>query len=54
MTRARALVLNPGSDIDWLWIVGLNLATLAVCVLAMILPSFIISRIQPAKAIKYE
>lgn len=41
-------------SIDWLWIVGLNLATLAVCVLAMILPSFIISRIQPAKAIKYE
>lgn len=41
-------------SIDWLWIVGLNIATLAVCVLAMILPSFIISRIQPAKAIKYE
>lgn len=41
-------------DADWLWIAGLNAATLVVTVLALVVPSFVISRIQPAKAIRFE
>lgn len=41
-------------EIDWLWIAGLNVATLAVTVLALVVPSFVVSRIQPAKAIRFE
>lgn len=36
------------------WIIGLNVATLLVTLLAMILPSFLVSRIQPAKAIQFD
>ena len=36
------------------WILGLNVATLIVTVLALIVPSFVIAHIQPAKAIQYE
>lgn len=36
------------------WIVGLNLATLLITVLALVVPSFVISRIQPAKAIQFD
>lgn len=41
-------------EINFWWIVGLNVATLVISVLALIVPSFMISRIQPAKAIRYE
>lgn len=41
-------------ELDVWWIVGLNIATLLVAVLALIIPSFLISRIQPARAIRYE
>ncbi len=41
-------------QIDALWIAGLNAATLTVCVLALIVPSFVISRIRPARAIRFE
>lgn len=36
------------------WITGLNIATLLISILALIIPSFLISRIQPARAIRYE
>lgn len=36
------------------WILFLNLATLAITVLALIVPSYAVSRIQPAKAIRFE
>lgn len=36
------------------WILGLNVATLIVTVLSLIVPSFVIAHIQPAKAIQYE
>ena len=41
-------------EINFWWVVGLNVATLVISVLALIVPSFMISRIQPAKAIRYE
>lgn len=41
-------------ELNWFWIVGLNVATLIICVLALIVPSFVISRIRPAKAIRFE
>ena len=40
--------------INWWWIIGINLSTLLLTVLALIIPSFMISRIQPAKAIRFE
>lgn len=40
--------------VNWAWIVGLNLATLLITVLALVVPSFVISRIQPAKAIQFD
>lgn len=54
--------LNPASyyvdvapvTVDVWWILGLNACTLCICVLALIVPSFVISRIQPAKAIRFE
>lgn len=41
-------------DIDWFWIIALNVSTLVLTVLALIVPSYMISRIQPAKAIRFE
>ena len=34
-------------------IIGLNLATLIVCLTALLLPSYIITKITPAKSIKF-
>ena len=36
------------------WIIGLNLTTLAATMLALVLPSFLVSRVQPAKAIQFD
>ncbi len=36
------------------WILGLNAATLFITVLALIVPSFMISRIQPARVIRFD
>ena len=38
----------------WMWILLLNFITFIVCVLALIIPTFIISRIHPAKSIRFE
>lgn len=40
--------------LDWRVVVLLNAATLVLTVLALIGPSFMVSRIQPAKAIRFE
>ena len=37
-----------------LWLVGLNLATLVVTMLALILPSHLAARVQPAKVIRFD
>lgn len=36
------------------WLVALNLATLLITVFALVVPSFVVSRIQPAKAIQFD
>jgi lipoprotein-releasing system permease protein len=38
----------------WTWLLLLNLITFIVCVLALTIPTFIISRIHPAKSIRFE
>lgn len=39
---------------DWGWIVGINLFTAIGCLLSLLLPSFFVSRIEPARSIKFE
>ena len=41
-------------ELNALAIVSLNVATLTITTLALVAPSFMISRVQPAKAIRYE
>lgn len=41
-------------DLSWWPILALNIGVLLVCVLAMVLPSMMVSRIAPAKAIRFE
>lgn len=41
-------------EFDVAWIVVLNVASLLVTMLALILPSFLVSRVQPAKAIQFD
>lgn len=40
-------------DIDLLPVIWLNVGTMLVCVLALVLPSMLVSRIAPAKAIRF-
>ncbi|MCD8318205.1 MAG: ABC transporter permease [Paraprevotella sp.] len=39
---------------NWGYIVAINAATLLICVLALIVPSFLVSRIHPAQSIRFE
>lgn len=36
------------------YVVAINVATLVICVLSLIVPSFLVSRIHPAKSIRFE
>jgi lipoprotein-releasing system permease protein len=38
----------------WLAILLVNVATFAVCILALVLPTYVISRIRPAQSIRFE
>ncbi|MGY5847716.1 ABC transporter permease [Salegentibacter sp. HM20] len=40
--------------LSWDYIIGVNLGTLLLCMLMLLIPSMIISRISPLKAIKFE
>ena len=40
--------------LDWNYILAVNAGTLILCMLMLLIPSFIISRISPVKAIKFE
>ena len=54
--------LNPESyyvnvapvHLDWLYILMLNVGTAFVCLLVLLVPSYIITKISPVKAIRYE
>lgn len=39
--------------LHWSWVVGINVATIAFCLLCLLLPSLYISRIKPAKTIAF-
>lgn len=41
-------------EINVVWIVLLNMVTLLINMLALVLPSFLVSRVQPAKAIQFD
>lgn len=41
-------------DINWFYILLLNCGTLLVCLLVLLLPSYIITRIVPSKSIRFE
>lgn len=40
-------------DLNWIYIVLLNIGTLICCLLMLIVPSFIVSKITPVKAIRF-
>ncbi len=40
--------------INWTYILGLNLGTLVLCLIMLLLPSYIITKISPVKAIRFE
>jgi lipoprotein-releasing system permease protein len=41
-------------DINWLYILLLNLGTIAICMLVLLVPSYIITKISPVKAIQFD
>lgn len=41
-------------EVHWLLVLALNAATALICLLALIVPTFVVSHIHPAKAMKYE
>ena len=41
-------------EISWPIVLALNVATLLVCVAALVVPSFLVSSIHPAKSMHYE
>ena len=41
-------------EVNILFFVAINIATLIICLLVLIIPSFLISHIHPAKAIRFE
>ncbi|MBQ8454149.1 MAG: ABC transporter permease [Bacteroidaceae bacterium] len=40
--------------VNWWWVLAIDLGTLVVSALAMIVPSFVVSNITPAKSIRFE
>jgi lipoprotein-releasing system permease protein len=54
--------LNPESyyvneapvDINLGFIIGLNAGTILVCLLILLIPSYIVTKITPSKSIKFE
>lgn len=41
-------------EIQWAWIIGLNIGTILTTLLMLLLPSMIIARISPVKAIRFD
>jgi lipoprotein-releasing system permease protein len=40
-------------DLDWLWILGINMIAMLICLAAMVIPSLLVSYITPIKAIRF-
>ena len=41
-------------ELSWKWILFINVATFVIATLALVLPSFLVSRIRPARSIRFE
>lgn len=41
-------------NLDWTYILGLNIVTVTVCLLVLVIPSWIITKISPVKAIRFD
>ena len=39
---------------DWIWIASINLGTIGVCFLILLLPAYLIGKIDPIKAIRFD
>jgi lipoprotein-releasing system permease protein len=58
----EVIKLNPESyyvnvapvDINLFYILGLNLGTVAICLLVLLIPSYIITKITPSKSIRFD
>lgn len=59
---AKVVKLNPENyyvkyapvHIDWLQIIGLNVGTVLICLLVLLVPSYLITKIAPSKAIRFQ
>ncbi len=51
---ATYYVSEVSVNLDWLNLLFLNLGTVLVCLVCLILPSYLISRISPVKAIRFD
>lgn len=59
---AKVISLNPDTYyvthapvyIDWTYLLGINLGTVLICLFMLVLPSYIITKISPVKAIKFD
>ena len=40
--------------LNWMYIVALNIGTIAICLLVLLIPSYIITKISPVKAIRFD
>ena len=40
--------------LNWIYILMLNLGTIVICLLVLLIPSFIITKISPVKAIRFD
>jgi lipoprotein-releasing system permease protein len=40
-------------EINWIYLILLNVFTIAVCIVVLIIPSYFITRIRPTEAIKF-
>ena len=60
--KFQLITLNPDTyymsfipiDLNWLIFLALNIGTLVVCLAILIIPSYLISRINPVSAIRFE
>lgn len=59
---AKVVTLNPENyyvkyapvHIDWLQILGLNVGTVLICLVVLLIPSYLITKIAPSKAIRFQ
>lgn len=58
----KVVKLNPETyyidtvpvEVDWTWIIALNAVSFAVTMLILVLPSMVVTKISPAKAIRFD